>query len=201
MFYDRYAALCQAHGVTPSRAAQEAGLSKSTVTKWKNDPNSLPTGNVIDKLTRYFGVSVADLLGDSSFSPQPEPVPAPADPEPPKGEPVSFYERFAILSRQKGVSPSRAAVEAGLSKSIVTKWKNDPAAQPTGSVIGRLTAYFGVSVAELMGEAAQTPEPRPVTDDDIKFALFGGSEDITDEMYQEVRAFAAFVRQRGKDRE
>ena len=71
MFYDRYVALCQKHGVSPSRAALDAGLSKSTVTKWKNDPNALPTGNVIDKLIRYFGVSVSDLLGEKETPPDP----------------------------------------------------------------------------------------------------------------------------------
>ena len=35
-----------------------------------------------------------------------------------------------------------------------------------------------------------------VTDDDIKFALFGGDGEITDAMYEEVKQFAAFVRQR-----
>ena len=34
------------------------------------------------------------------------------------------------------------------------------------------------------------------TQEDIKFALFGGSGEITDAMYDEVLSFAAFVRQR-----
>lgn len=37
---------------------------------------------------------------------------------------------------------------------------------------------------------------RSVSDDDIKFALFGGSGDITDAMYQEVKEFAALVKLR-----
>ena len=37
-----------------------------------------------------------------------------------------FYERFKQLCRLKGVSTSKAAMEAGLSKSTVTKWKKDP---------------------------------------------------------------------------
>ena len=38
---------------------------------------------------------------------------------------------------------------------------------------------------------------RSVSDDDIKFALFGGDGEITDEMYDEVKRFAEFVKQRG----
>lgn len=202
MFYDRYVALCRDHGVSPSRAALDAGLSKSTVTKWKNDPNSLPTGTVIDKLIRYFGVSVSDLLGESNLCAEPsERKVSPIEEkvyEP--GQPVPFYDRYLALTRRKGVSPSRAALEAGLSKSIVTKWKTDPTAQPTGSVIGKLTAYFGVSVSELLGETQEPAEPRPISDEEIKFALFGGSGDITDEMLEEVRSFARFVRQRESNR-
>lgn len=44
---------------------------------------------------------------------------------------------------------------------------------------------------------------RSVSDDDIKFALFGGGGEITDAMYEEVRNFAAYVKQReaGKKKE
>lgn len=46
----------------------------------------------------------------------------------------------------------------------------------------------------LTGESEQT---RPaVTDEDIKFALFGGDGEITDEMYEEVKKFAAYLKHR-----
>lgn len=38
--------------------------------------------------------------------------------------------------------------------------------------------------------------PEEITPKEIKFALFGGSEGITDEMYEEVVQFAHFVRDR-----
>ena len=37
---------------------------------------------------------------------------------------------------------------------------------------------------------------RSISDDEIKFALFGGDGEITDAMYDEVRSFAAYVKQR-----
>ena len=109
-----------------------------------------------------------------------------------------FYERFVQLCRQKGVSTSKAAIDAGLSKSTVTKWKKDPGTKPSGNVIDKLCRYFGISVSELLGyveEEEGSSRPRP-TQEDIKFALFGGSGEITDAMYDEVLSFAAFVRQR-----
>lgn len=38
---------------------------------------------------------------------------------------------------------------------------------------------------------------RSVSDDDIKFALFGGDGEITDEMYEEVKDFAEYIKKRG----
>lgn len=103
-----------------------------------------------------------------------------------------FYERFVMLCKARGVSPSRAAVDAGLSKSTVSKWKRSPDSSPTGAVIDKLTRYFGISVAELLGEETGNEVRR----EDIKFALFGGGSEITDEMYDEVLSFAEFVKQR-----
>lgn len=97
-----------------------------------------------------------------------------------------------MLCKSRGVSPSRAAIDAGLSKSTVSKWKRSPDSKPTGSVIDKLTKYFGISVAELLGEETGND----IRKEDIKFALFGGGSDITDEMYEEVLSFADFVRQR-----
>lgn len=111
-----------------------------------------------------------------------------------------FYDRFVQLCEQNGVSPSRAAIEAGLSKSTVTKWKTTPDSEPTGTAIKKLSEYFGISISELLGEdtkkAPAETGKRSVSDDDIKFALFGGDGEITDAMYDEVRNFAAYVKQR-----
>ena len=107
-----------------------------------------------------------------------------------------FYERFVLLCKQRGVSTSKAAIDAGLSKSTVTKWKKDPNTKPSGNVIDKLCRYFGISVSELLGaNDASQPEEEKKAEASAK-ALFGGSGDITDAMYDEVLSFAAFVRQR-----
>ena len=114
-----------------------------------------------------------------------------------------FYDKFVQICKARGISPSRAAVEAGLSKSTVTKWKTTPDAEPTGAAIKKITEYFGISIAELMGEAKKAPASdgkRSVSDDEIKFALFGGDGEITDEMYDEVKRFAAYIKQREADK-
>lgn len=49
MFYDVYAALCKSKGISLSRAADEIGLSNSTVTKWKKT-GATPSGETLAKV-------------------------------------------------------------------------------------------------------------------------------------------------------
>ena len=64
----------------------------------------------------------------------------------------------------------------------------------------KIASYFGVTVGYLLGEETEKApvesDKRSVSDDDIKFALFGGSGEITDAMYQEVKEFAALIKLR-----
>lgn len=213
MFYDRFVALCTQRGETPSRAALNAGISKAIVSKWKQNPAAFPSGPVAEKLADYFGITIPELIDEKLDISQCLPGPAPVTVNPkspaaqgktlaqseeeediPEEKPETFYDRLARISRSYGMSPSRAALAAGVSKSAVSKWKREPDAVPSGTVLSKLAAYFGISTSELLGET-KTPSPE-VSDEDIKFALFGGSGDITQEMYDEVRSFAAFVKER-----
>ena len=64
-----------------------------------------------------------------------------------------------------------------------------------------IAEYLGASVNLILtgeeNKKAPTNGERSVSDDEIKFALFGGDGEITDEMYEEVKRFAEFVKQRG----
>lgn len=111
-----------------------------------------------------------------------------------------FYDRFAQLCQDRGVSPTRAAMDAGVSKSLVSKWKTNEAIVPSSDVLKRLSVYFGIPVSVLLGErepsAALPGAERRIGDAELKFALFGGDAEITDAMYDEVLSFAAYVKQR-----
>lgn len=111
-----------------------------------------------------------------------------------------FYDRFAQLCKQKDISPSRAALEAGISKSLVTKWKTNRTIIPSPDVLSKLSKYFNITVSELIGEETEKAPAesgkREVTEEDIQFALFGGKDEITEAMYDEVKKFAAYLKQR-----
>lgn len=115
-----------------------------------------------------------------------------------------FYDLFCELCHKKGVSPTRATVEIGLSRTIGTKWKTT-GATPQGETLSKIADYFGVSVDYLLGNEPKEKTPaepgeRTVSDEDIMFALFNGADDITDEMFEEVKRFAQFIQERERNK-
>lgn len=75
------------------------------------------------------------------------------------------------------------------------------------SLLLRMCAIYNTSMSSILGEDYEQNEKAPadtdkrsVSDDDIKFALFGGDGDITDAMYDEVKRFAAYIKQREADK-
>ena len=77
-----------------------------------------------------------------------------------------FFEHFVALCQKKGVSPSRATVEAGINKSAVTYWKKNPTAKPTGQIAVKLCNYFDITMAELYGEELEQKEKALVNNDE-----------------------------------
>jgi len=62
-----------------------------------------------------------------------------------------------------------------------------------------ISKYLDIPVSRILTgqDNSELDSPkRPVTDEDIKFALCGGDGEITDAMYEEVKHFAAFVKHR-----
>lgn len=119
-----------------------------------------------------------------------------------------FYDKFIFLCSQKGVLPTRAAIEAGISKSLVTKWKSSGVQAPSPDVLRKLSVYFGVPISELLNEDSdsdsssdneKTPTEngeREFSKEDLKFALWGDSSEIDDADLDDVLRYAAFIKER-----
>ena len=113
----------------------------------------------------------------------------------------TLYERIIELCKANGVSGSRMCLDLGLSKSTLSDIKSGRKKGISTTTAQKMASYLGVSVGYLLGEEETEKAPtvsgeRSVSDDDIKFALFGGSGEITDAMYREVKEFAALVKLR-----
>lgn len=110
-----------------------------------------------------------------------------------------FYDVFTSLCEKKDVSPNKALTDCKISRTSTAKWREG--ATPRGVTLQKLANYFGVTADYLLTgeETKKAPTPsdgRTVSDDDIKFALFGGDGDITDAMFDEVKRFAQMVKLR-----
>lgn len=109
-----------------------------------------------------------------------------------------FYKRLRDLCEERSMTINEVVKILDLSSGSPTAWKNGTV--PRSSTLAKLADYFGVTTDYLVGKenkkAPANNGKRSVSDDEIKFALFGGDGEITDAMYDEVKRFAAFVKQR-----
>ena len=64
MFYDIFLQLCKKNGTKPTPVAEAIGVNRSTATKWKK--GAIPSGDTLQKLADYFGVSVDYLLNEET---------------------------------------------------------------------------------------------------------------------------------------
>lgn len=115
-----------------------------------------------------------------------------------------FYDLFCELCQKKGVSPTRATVEIGLSRTIGTKWKTT-GATPQGETLSKIADYFGVSVDSLLGNEPKEKTPtsegeRKISDSDLMFGLWGNSDEVDEDDLADVKRYAAFVRERKRER-
>lgn len=111
-----------------------------------------------------------------------------------------FYDRFLELCAEKGVRPTNACIEAGLSRGLAAKWKATKTEKPSADALEKMSAYFGKTIGEILGkEKAPTGTGERMIDDELKVALFG-SLDIDDADLDDVKRYAAFIRdkKRGK---
>lgn len=111
-----------------------------------------------------------------------------------------FYDKFKSLCKEKGVSCNRAAIEIGLSNATPTTWKKR-GLTPKADTLAKIADYFGVSVDSLLdSETAKSTgtNERQISDNDIMFALWGDTKDVDKDDLEDVKRYAAFVRERKK---
>ena len=63
-----------------------------------------------------------------------------------------FYDRFLELCKEKGVKPTNAFVEAGLSRGLAAKWKSTKTEKPSADALEKMSAYFKKSIEDILGK-------------------------------------------------
>ena len=108
-----------------------------------------------------------------------------------------LYNRIMSLCEEKGVSGYRMCKDIKIQPSILTDLKMGRQSGLSAKNADKMAAYFGVFLGTETKKAPTNGE-RKVSDDDIMFALWGDSDDVDKDDLDDVKRYAAFVRERKK---
>lgn len=108
---------------------------------------------------------------------------------------VNMYEIVAELCKRQGISVSRMCADLQIRPSVISELKHGRTKSLSSANIARISGYFSVS-SDVFRDGLTAPKTAAVTDEEIMFALFGGDGEITDEMFEEVKQFARFIKDR-----
>ena len=115
-----------------------------------------------------------------------------------------IIKRLKQAIDDSGLTYSQLESKTGISKSALQRYATGMTKKIPVDTIVAIAPVLNVSAAWIMGWSEEDSKSNinfsHVTDDDIKFALFGGEEEITDEMYDEVKNFAEYVKQKYKNK-
>ena len=101
------------------------------------------------------------------------------------------YSRIEALCRSRGINITELCKRCSIPRASLTDFKMGRNKSLSASTLQKIAEYFSVSVEYLLvGEAPSSEEVN------LKIALFGGEEGITDEMLEEVKKFAAYIKER-----
>ena len=112
----------------------------------------------------------------------------------------TLYENIMLLCNKRGIRGGKMCTDIGMSKGILTDLKMGRQSGISTANAQKIADYFGVSVDFLLGtESKNAPTvsgERTISDDDIMFALWGDADDMDKEDLEDVKRYAAFVRER-----
>lgn len=115
----------------------------------------------------------------------------------------TLYDNIISLCNEHGIKGGKMCVDIGVSKSLLTDLKSGRKKTINADTAKKIANYFGVNTDRVLyGPSKKAPTQegeRVISDDDIKFALFGTRE-IDDDVLEQVKSFAKFARENRKDK-
>ena len=103
---------------------------------------------------------------------------------------MELYERIDSLCRKNSVSVTTLCRECGIARANLSDLKMGRLNSLPAVNLSKIANYFNVSINFLMGEDSSAEEKM------LKAALFGGDGVVTDEMWNEVKRYAQYVKER-----
>lgn len=112
---------------------------------------------------------------------------------------MTVAERLVSVREANGYTRKQLAEELGKPYATITKYENGQR-EPGHAYLVLIAQKFGVSVDYLLGienEEAPGTEAEGITDEQLKFALFGdAAPEISDAQLNDVKRYAKFIMDR-----
>ncbi len=107
----------------------------------------------------------------------------------------AMYERIDELCKKHGTDVTKVCRELKIQRSSLTELKMGRVKSIGADKIAKIADYFGVSALYITDGIVDESNPAEQSPEDIaKVALFGGDQEVTPEMWQEVKDFVEYVK-------
>lgn len=104
------------------------------------------------------------------------------------------YERIAELCSKEGITITDMCKLCSIPRASLTDYKMGRIKSLSALTLSKISEHFSVSVEYLLnGYEKNNPEQ------DLKIALFGGDTVVTDEMWDEVKRYAQYIKERNNE--
>lgn len=104
---------------------------------------------------------------------------------------TEIYMRIENLCKEKGINITALCSACGISRASLSDYKNGRKKTLSADTLSKIAEYFNVSVDFLYGGEVSVPDI-----EGLKIALFGGNDNISDEMLDEVKRYAKYIMER-----
>ncbi len=107
---------------------------------------------------------------------------------------TDVYVRISMLCRERNITITDMCKACAIPRAGLTDYKMGRIKSLSAKTLSKIAEYFSVTVEYLMsGEDAAN------TEENLKVALFGGDTVVTDEMWNEVKRYAKYIKERNNE--
>ena len=103
----------------------------------------------------------------------------------------SIYERIEQLCKKNGINVTVLCSECGIPRASLSDFKNGRTKSLSAETLSKIADRFKVSVDYLYGKAETSNN-----EELLKVALFGGDTVVTEKMWEEVKRYAGYIKER-----
>ena len=177
MLMNRVKYLRRLHKETQQEVANILGITRAAYTNFEIERRT-PDIDIVKQLAAHYKVSTDYLIN---------------------GVAGSFCEKFVDAVKSFDIDFRKAAAATKIPAARFTQFINGEL--PTAKERKKLNLYIG-EIADVGSDFFEgdsknkNAHAASVTDDDLKVALFGGSGEITDDMWEEVKHFAESLKEK-----